>query len=693
MIDQVRMKNLLNLFVVILLFVCKAKSQQREHRIMVLANPKGDSIVLRWAPASFLTWQLGNKYGYRVERFVIAKDGAVASFSTANAYQLTSAPLRPWTEAQMEAAAVADEKVAIVKEAVYSKEFTLTSPEKSIGNYITQQGENDVRFGFAVLACDLSPQAAQAAALRIVDHNVKKGERYAYRVSVAQQPKGLTIDPGIFVTSLNESVKLSPPRELAVEFDDRLARLQWLSALDRGIYTAYILERSVDDKTFKPVTDLPIINGSERPDVQQSFYTDSLSDNETIYYYRIKGITPFGETGPYSPVVSGQGKPIYERPFIDAVLVVNNQHLQLKWTLSQELKRKAQSIWVTRATKAEGPYSDLSSLLSKDIISYTDEKPFPNTYYRLKIKTVDGQTIYSLPQLGQVIDTIPPASPIGLQGAIDNSGKVHLSWASNTEADLQGYRVFRANALHEEFVEVTDKLLAKNAFADSVIVETLSEKVHYRVVAVDKNFNPSEYSDILTLARPDKIPPSAPLFTDSKMVDSIPAIQLEWRVSNSKDVVKQELYRVTPSLSQRVQMILDTTNTLGQWKDTTATLGQTYYYELVVYDEANNTARSRTSDIYFETGFRPAIKDITAKVDRNKKYILLEWKESTKPDVYYIYKAINDQPMVLWKKLNGQAASFTDTEIKIGNTYTYKIKGEWSNGNATHLSKPIAVTY
>src|SRR5690606_40268378 len=37
------------------------------------------------------------------------------------------------------------------------------------------------------------------------------------------------------------------------------------------------------------------------------YATDSLPDNVSALYYRVKGITPFGEEGPPSDVVSGSG--------------------------------------------------------------------------------------------------------------------------------------------------------------------------------------------------------------------------------------------------------------------------------------------------------------------------------------------------------------------------------------------------
>ena len=48
-------------------------------QINVLGKSKTNSIWLRWAPANHTLWQLGNKYGYTIERFTLKPDGEVES--------------------------------------------------------------------------------------------------------------------------------------------------------------------------------------------------------------------------------------------------------------------------------------------------------------------------------------------------------------------------------------------------------------------------------------------------------------------------------------------------------------------------------------------------------------------------------------------------------------------------------------
>src|SRR5690606_31469474 len=113
----------------------------------------------------------------------------------------------------------------------------------------------------------------------------------------------------------------------------------------------------------------------------------------------------------------------------------------------------------------------------------------------------------SFPYLVQIADDTPPAIPGEIHGEIDSTGTVVLQWKANADADLLGYRVFRSNSPSDDPIEVTTRILSENTFLDTVKVRVLNREVYYRVVAVDQNYNTSEYSARIVLHRPDIIPP------------------------------------------------------------------------------------------------------------------------------------------------------------------------------------------
>ncbi|NJK94454.1 MAG: hypothetical protein HC905_05555 [Bacteroidales bacterium] len=43
--------------------------------IKVIARAKTDSVLLRWAPLNYESWQHGMKTGYMVERYTMLRDG------------------------------------------------------------------------------------------------------------------------------------------------------------------------------------------------------------------------------------------------------------------------------------------------------------------------------------------------------------------------------------------------------------------------------------------------------------------------------------------------------------------------------------------------------------------------------------------------------------------------------------------
>jgi hypothetical protein len=678
-----------------LLLLCiysKSDAQQKEHRIEAMADPATDKIRLRWSPSSYISWEMGNKYGYTVERFTISVNGELIDHP--QSVMLTAQPLMPYTLEKMKTEADKDERIGIIAELIYGEGAEKIKPEAGIGAYFESQNKNDWRMAMALLSCDLSVNAAKSAGLYLEDANVKKGERYAYRIALAKQPVNIIVDTAVVVSSPDQKTLLAPPQELAIVCADSAATLGWLTTFSRSMYSAYKVERSEDGKTFSPVTALPVIpTGPDKSGF--SYYQDSLPDNENKYTYRVCGITPFGDYGPYSKVVEGIGVPaVADRPVMDTIIVVNNKTIQLRWFLPGDLPKQLAKIVITRADNARGPFTPIATLKAP-VYTYTDEKPFTSNYYRIKGITKRGKAFFSFPYFAQLIDTIPPAIPTGLAGKVDSTGTVSLHWHLNKEKDLRGYRVFRANGLKEEFTEVTKVILTEPVFTDTVTLHTITSKVYYEIIAVDKNYNTSGYSPSLMLKRPDTIAPSAPVMTKAFRSDSLHGIVLEWRNSSSEDIVKYTLYRINPKDSiRKVVLSWDTVHARETYTDTALQLGNTYYYELEVSDDSGNRSKELSGDVWFEVSKRPAIKTVSSLVNKEKKQVQLSWKYND-PAVkqFRIYRAKNNDAFILFSTVNGTVQEWNDDEIFLGNIYKYKITAVLKGDVKTEMSKVIEVKY
>ncbi len=674
-------------------FIVDSYGQKSEHRLEALANAKPGKIQLRWSPASYISWEIGNKYGYMVERFTIVRNGELVDDPTP--VLLTPQPLKVYTLQQMQAAAAKDDKVEVIAEILYGEEGKKkTTPEDGIGAYFETKNQNDWRMAMALLTCDLSIEAAKSAALYLEDNTVKKGEKYAYRVYVARQPKNLVVDTAYITSSLDDPIKLFPPQELAIVCADSTATLGWLTSYSKSMYSAWQIERSKDGKKFVPVSELPVI--PTNPDARGfSYYQDSLPDNDRIYHYRMRGLTPFGEHGPYSKIVQGVGVPsISDRPVLDTMIVIENKRIQLRWLLPGTLSKQLNKIVIVRSQKSAGPFLPIAEL-KPNATTFTDNKPFNSNYYRIKGITKSGKAVYSFPYFGQLIDITPPVSPVGLAGTIDSSGIVTLHWKPNTEKDLQGYRVFRGNSAKEEFMEVTREILRSTTYTDTVSLHTLSSKVFYKIIAVDLNYNTSDYTPYIVIKRPDTIAPVAPVFIKAYRSDSLKAIVLQWINSSSEDVVKHSLQRVSLKDSSRKQIaVWDTTTKRNTYVDTALQQGNTYYYELTAFDDSNNKTNELTGDIFFETGKRAAITEWNAKADNEKKQVLLTWN-CTQPGVmkYFIYRKKNDLPYILFTTIEGNAKQYTDKEIVVGSKYCYRIIAVLQNDVKTEASKEVEVKF
>jgi len=673
------------LLFVLALIAIDATAQSATQPIQLLGQPKKDRIWLRWAPTSSAYWTLGNKYGYVVERFALTNTGDLENPAGT---KLTPTPLKPATAQEFERLSATAPEASVLQELLYNKE-----PVAVKKSTLTRASDADNEFGMALLVCDLSQPVAKAAGLFFEDATAQPGRSYIYKVSIAFTPKSGALQPAVVVVQFTDEMKLTANKEFKVQFGDRLATLSWPTLFDRGIYTAYYIERSIDNGAFKRVSDLPYVHMTTGIDNGVAFYADSLINNVSKYSYKIQGVTPFGELGPFSASLSGNGRDDLSGFLVLREGIVNEQNAKLTWEFPAELEKQISGFQILEAPAGDGPYNVTGTKAVPSQRTVDVKVSNGNSYFVIRAVDAQGNEITrSFPYLVHIEDNTPPAIPVGLKGTVSSKGTASLQWQANKDADILGYRVFRSNSRNDEAVEVTKDILPAPVFIDSLETKTLNRDVFYRVIAVDQRFNTSGYSEILKVSKPDVIAPIAPVF--GKVELRRDTIALSWINSASTDIQSTTLRRRnkldTTSLALktwRSELPRET------WDDTGLALGQTYYYEIVVIDSAGNRASSRSGEVFFETGVRAAITNLSAKADRDKKHIVVKWKNSSTPVKGIVFRSVNGGAFSIYKTIEGSPEEIVDSTISIGNTYAYKVQMVYKGGIRSTLPKEASVKY
>ncbi len=672
-----------------------AFTQSKPNSIKLISIVRNGSVYLRWAPTTPYLWKIGNRNGYIIERYTIRPDGKIQEKPN-QGKKLSSGPIKPYDELSLNRLKITEPNAAVLSEMIYGKNF-LPDPSGNNPKEIFEKNQQELnRFSLALLTCDMSRELAICAGLMWIDKGVQADKRYIYKLSLAT-PGSENIEPGVLFVDMKEETKLLPPRKIKAVFEDKKATLEWSLELDKGEYTAYSVEKSIDGKIFKAINSLPFVYMSEKnADPSTAYFVDSLNDNNQKFYYRVKGITPFAEKGPPSEIVSGKGKEdMTGFVVIDKAAVSKNKTVVLEWSFPKDKVKAIKGYYISKANNSDGPFKDINKVvIPSNQFTYSDLLIYLNNYYKIRVIGLENEEVASsFPYLVQKEDDEPPAVPIGLSGSIDSTGIVKLSWKKNTEKDLQGYRIFRANNLKEEFVEVSKTISNVPVFLDTVVVKTLTKVIYYKVISVDNNYNTSEYSNHITIKRPDKIPPVSPLF--KLVVFKQDSISLDWLNSTSNDVALYQLLRKSIDSSEFIRILeWKTGDKKNHFSDKKYIPGKIYQYKLIAQDSSGNNSQVLSGEILAEPGIRKSVSELKANANREKKNILFEWKYQEKSIRYTkIYRSINEGNFILYQTLNGDPGKFEDIEVRAGNKYNYKIQMVLQGGVSSLMSNSITVNY
>jgi hypothetical protein len=675
----------------LLLIIIPILTLANEKKIVVKARPLKDRILLRWAPNHHQAWQIANKNGYLVYRYTILRDKKLLrkpEFLNLTPDTLKLAPKDEWRQyAENEEAAM------LAAGAIFTSSFDGMNTKGNVMMAIRKYQELEQRFGFALMAAEQSRTVANLSALFYEDVEAKKNEKYLYRVIV---PNTNEIDTGYVFTGITEYAPLPKPLELSATWGDHHADIRWNKLYLKRYYSSYYLEKSEDGKTFTKVTEKPITNISKNSKTMYMFKSDSLEQNFKTYYYRVIGINSFGELSPYSDTISGYGyEPVDRSPVITQTKVIENKHVELKWLFPHKFDSIIQGFKIYRTYNPNNGYKHYETLSSTKQRSYIDSFPEINNYYKISvlIDSVEEKRSFEN-RYAQLIDSFPPMPPIQLSGNIDTNGLVKLSWANNTEKDLKGYRIYRANDLNEEFGMVSNQTLVENKYTETISLNNLTSNIYYKLSAVDIRGNNSKLSEALELTKPDKIAPVSPFFVDFSASDS--GVYMSWINSTSKDVVKHELRRSPMNLNlwKTIKTYEKIDSSQYHYFDNEIDFYSTYSYEIYAFDKTGNKSKLvKTINLKrIDLGLRDPVSKLEYEMSGIRS-IKLSWQlpnTKEKPEkVIVYYKKDLETEFTIYKKSDNK---FNSVNLVLkGKKNYFKIKILFSNNKESKFSKIIEV--
>ena len=652
------------------------------------ARPLLDSIVLRWGPSTPEIWRNAMEDGYDIYR-IDEKD-----------IKTKVASILPWKEDRFTQIPLSDTLALLAASFVKDKGI----PQKMENeNFFEKAIMTDNLHGFALAIADRSPLAADILGLRYVDRDVKAGETYVYNIETKRLKSNI---PPVDIRITNEFEPLLAPEGFSIQKSDDAVNLRWLSNSNLTKYGSYIVERqNPGDSIFYVITDPPLVFIIE-PSIKQPYYhfIDSLHGNKGVFRYRVKGSNAFGEWSEYA---YGLGYSMDRTPPDPASLYSgdyqkDSNQIRLVWSIPiNNVDIKYHQVLVSE--NEEYNYSAVSvELPASDTVFYFNVKDmFIDRPFYFKILSVDssGNQSTSIVRYVSVPDLEKPLAPTNLKVTIDTTGRILATWSPSASHDVEGYYVFYSNDDESDFT-MDDNTLQKDTFYTWTIpLNTLTKNIYIAIKAADDNYNRSNFSDIVKLRRPDKIPPPKP-FLSQAFYEEESGVYLSWKKSSATDVEKYFIYRKNNKDSLSTWKLIDsTTKEVLEYTDDKYPYDTEVGYSIKASDDFNNISEL-SNPVPVNIPF-PKNKYLVSfqKAESSKNMnVHLTWNKPYTKNMdkgasfkYQIFRSVGNDEIELYKEVTSSETNLTD-KIEMKNVlYNYAIRIKFENGKTGKISETKSI--
>ena len=645
-------------------------------------------LLLRWNPANPYLWLEGRKNGYLVEKYKYPANGGKPVLVSKSTEGIIPRPSSDWLS---ETATEARRNAHIL---FHYDQMHPDSIEQDLP--IAEYGESGRlnifhKLSNYVMHADFG--AVELAGLGVRDAELEPNAKYLYVVKLASNPDKVSASVKVDLGSYQ--VPITPT--LQAEFLSSRVKLQWRTYEFRDFYYGYFLERSEDGVTFESINETPFVNvydTTTQEALKSFYYTDSLAQNEKTYWYRLRGADYLGGISEKYTEVSGMGyEEIPHSPMIREAIQTDSNYAIIKWKFPEAFENRIKEFQIFHSDSLDGIFSPVVEGIDRTEREVAVRMRYNTNAYRVVLVPHGGPKKASFPALVMAWDEEPPAMPIGFTGTIDSLGIVRLEWDSNTEEDLDGYKVYKSYFKDEEFSGITSKPIQVTNFVDTVDMVVGNEWVYYTIQAVDERNNRSDFTQILELKKKDMYPPVEPHI--HKVDKSTGQIEIHWYNSSSPDVESHRLFRKILGEEESWTMIKEygLEDNVESYVDTNVVRKKVYAYTLVAIDDdglESEPAQAATAKV-MDYGLRDAIEVTEVNLMEDQKQVEIKWNYPLNASEFWVYKGSDKERTSLMKVVSAEEMELIDQNLQKGRTYHYYLKAFFEDGSFSPFTEKIEV--
>jgi fibronectin type 3 domain-containing protein len=524
----------------------------------------------------------------------------------------------------------------------------------------------------------------------IEDSTISAGQKYRYKIT-AVTPSGeqsIGLSEWVVAGLLTQE---RAPEQFILKAKRRVVQAGWKQEPFRYFGT-YIFRKINDTGVFRQINPSPILFTSTKNAIRLGDSVTSLFEDEQLpqkskVWYKIQGVDFFG-----APTLESDARMVVigddEAPGgVDSIkLIPDGKQVKITWR-KKIIEDDFDEYRVYRTTHNDTDFRRIPTRVAAGQNEYTDIVPhFGTFFYIISATDKSGNEALSDPRAIEVFDNEPPSAPEGFVVVADTS-RLILQWRSPTETDVEGYLIYRgiAGTTRSGFVKITPHPVLCCEFIDS-LPTSARNNFEYKIVAVDKTMNKSQYSPTATARMIDITPPSPPFLKNTTFNDE-GEIVLQWFSNPESDLAGYDVFcrNICDSGS-----VYEKTNfevipsDISEYTDHREKKAGTYIYYIIALD--SNLNRSANSNTLIVRKKDAALQHLTALLldadySPKKKEVKLSWKGSSSSlRGYIVYRSAGNTESAEPLTSIIKTSNTSDKQVKENSEYQYQLRAYHEDG-------------